>query len=127
MAQMSNYLENAIGNHVFRNIAYASPTTVYMALYSSTQTEDDLGTELVGDGYARIPITFGAPSDGTFLNDAEALFAAATATWLPVVSVDIKDASTGGNSLMYKAVTSTTIASGNQFRTPIGDFTLIFQ
>lgn len=125
MAQMSNYLEEQLMNHVFRGIAYTSPTTVYMALYSAAQTEADTGTELVGNGYARIALSFGAPTDGVSLNDVESLFAAATADWLPVVSVDIRDALTGGNSLMYKGIPSTTILNGNQFRSPLGDFSLI--
>lgn len=126
MAQMSNYLENKLIDHVFRNIVFTSPSTVYMTLYSSTQTEDDTGAELVGNGYARIPLSFGAPTDGVSLNDLEALFPAATLDWLPIVSVGINDALTGGNNLMYKAIGSTTIVAGNQFRSPVGDFSLIF-
>lgn len=126
MAQMSNYLENKMIDHVFRNIVYASPTTVYMTLYSSTQGEDDLGVELVGNGYARIPLSFGAPTDGVSLNDLEALFPAATLDWLPIVSVGINDALTLGNNLMYKPIGATTIVAGNQFRSPVGDFSLIF-
>ena len=126
MAQMSNYLEEQLMNHVFRGISYTSPGTVYLALYSTTQTEGDTGLELVGDGYARVPVSVGAPVDGASVNDAEVLFAAATANWLPIVSVDVKDSLTGGNSLMYKDITSSSILLGNQFRSPVGEFTLIF-
>ena len=126
MAQMSNYLEEQLMNHVFRGIAYTSPGTVYMALYSTAQTEADGGLELTGDGYARIALSVGAPVDGVSVNDVEALFAAASANWLPIVAVDVRDALTGGNSLMYKDITSSSILLGNQFRSPVGEFTLIF-
>ncbi len=35
MAAISNYLENELLDHVLKNAAYSSPTTVYLALYTS--------------------------------------------------------------------------------------------
>ena len=32
---LSNYLENKILDHVFRNTSYTSPTTVYVSLHSA--------------------------------------------------------------------------------------------
>ncbi len=43
MANISNYLEEVLLNHVFRNINYASPgATHYVALFSSTKDTDEL-------------------------------------------------------------------------------------
>ncbi len=35
MSDMSNYLEDALANHVFRNTSLTSPTTVYVALFTA--------------------------------------------------------------------------------------------
>lgn len=53
----SNYLEDALLNHVLRNTAYTPPTTVYAALYLSDPTDEDKGQEVKGGGYARAAIT----------------------------------------------------------------------
>ncbi len=53
MAEMSNYLENALINATLRNTSYTSPTTVYVALYTSDPTDADSGTECSGTSYAR--------------------------------------------------------------------------
>ncbi len=46
MAEMSNYLENALINVTLRATAYTAPTTVYLALYTSDPTDADTGTEV---------------------------------------------------------------------------------
>lgn len=48
MAEMSNYLENALINATLRNTSYTSPATVYLALYTSDPTDADSGTEVSG-------------------------------------------------------------------------------
>ena len=45
MAEMSNYLENALINATLRNTGYTSPTTVYLALYTTDPTDADAGDE----------------------------------------------------------------------------------
>ena len=53
MAEMSNHLENALINAVLRNTSYTSPTTTYLALYTSDPTDADTGTEITGGSYVR--------------------------------------------------------------------------
>ena len=65
MAEMSNYLENALINVTLRATGYTAPTTVYVALYTSDPTDADTGTECSGTSYARQAVTFGAPSNGS--------------------------------------------------------------
>ena len=128
MAQMSDYLQDALINHVFRNTPYTQPTNVYVALYSSDPTAADTGTELSGSGYARQSATFGAPTagTGTVTNDTDITFDAATADWTAISHVAIKDALTGGNLLSYKALSSSvTVENTNNFRIPTGQLTLI--
>ena len=64
MAEMSNYLENALINATLRNTSYTSPTTVYMGLYTSDPTDANTGTEVSGGSYTRMAVTMGAPSNG---------------------------------------------------------------
>lgn len=126
MAQMSNYLEENLINLVFRNTAFSTPGTVYVALYSTDPTDADTGTELTGDGYARVAVTMGVPTDGVSLNTADVVFAPATADWAAVTHIGIRDALTAGNLLMHKNITSVSVLSGNTFRIPTGDLSITF-
>lgn len=128
MSAMSDYLENAIGNHILRNIAYTSPTTVYCALYTVAPSDAGGGTEVSGGGYARQAVTFGAPSNGVFTNSADVVFPIATANWGTIVAFALFDAATGGNMLIYGNLSSSkTINSGDQFRFPAGQLSVTFQ
>lgn len=127
MAQMSDYLENAISSHVLRGVTFASPGTVYLALYSSNPGEDDTGTELSGSGYVRIPVTFSTPVDGETSNAFELLFPAATADWAGVTHMSLCDDISGGNMLMYQTLDATVnILLNNNFRVPIGELEVTF-
>jgi len=127
MAQMSDYLENKLIDHVFRNITYSQAGTVYLALYSDDPTDADVGTELVGAGYARMPVTFVAPIDGGTKNDADIVSPVATADWVTITHIGIRDLASGGNLLMHKNLaTPITISNGNNFRIPQDQLTLTF-
>jgi len=103
MAEMSNYLENALINATLRNTSYTSPTTVYVSLWTSDPTDAASGTEVStsGTSYARTSVTFGAPSNGASTNNADVTFPTATASWGTVGWIGINDASTGGNLLYH--------------------------
>ena len=117
MAEMSNYLENALINATLRNTSYTSPTTVYLALYLDDPTDADTGTEVSGGSYARQSITFGSPSNGTSTNSAAIEFPAATANWGAITHVGIRDALTSGNLLYHTALdASKTINNGDIFK-----------
>ena len=125
MAEMSNYLENALVNAVLRNTAYTSPTTVYLALYTSDPTDADSGTEVSGSAYARQAITFGAPSNGVTTNSAAIEFPQATGSWGTITHVGIRDALTTGNLLFHTPLdASKTIATGDVFRVAIGSLSV---
>jgi hypothetical protein len=127
MSEMSNYLENALINATLRNTFYTSPTTVYLALYTSDPTDADTGTEVTGGSYARQSITFGAPSNGVSTNSAAIEFPQAGASWGTVSYVGIRDASTAGNLLFHTALdASKTIATGDVFRVAIGSLSVAF-
>jgi hypothetical protein len=125
MAEMSNYLENALINATLRNTSYTSPTTVYLALYTSDPTDADTGTEVSGGSYARQSITFGSPSNGASTNTAAIEFPQATGSWGTVAYIGIRDASTAGNLLYHTALdASKTIATGDVFRVAIGSLSV---
>jgi hypothetical protein len=125
MSEISNYLENALINATLRNTAYTSPTTVYVALYTTDPTDADTGTEVSGNGYARQSVTFSAPSNGATSNSAAVEFPQATGSWGTVAYIGLRDASSGGNLLFHTALdASKTIATGDVFRIAIGSLTV---
>jgi hypothetical protein len=125
MAEMSNYLENALINATLRNTSYTSPTTVYVSLFTSDPTDAGSGTEVSGGSYARTAVTFGAPSDGVSTNSADVTFPTATGSWGTVGWIGIMDASTSGNLLYHTALdTAKTITSGDIFKISTGNLSV---
>jgi hypothetical protein len=125
MAAISNFLENALINATLRNTAYVSPTTVYVALYTTDPTDDGSGTEVSGGSYARIAATFGAPSNGSSSITADVTFSQATANWGVVTHFGIHDALTGGNLLYHGQLTaSKNVETGDLFKIPTGQLTV---
>ena len=125
MAEMSNYLENALINATLRNTSYTSPATVYVALYTTDPTDADTGTEVSGNGYARQSVTFGAPSNGVSTNSGAVEFPQATGSWGTVAYIGLRDASSGGNLLYHTVLdASKTINTGDVFRISVGNLSV---
>ena len=125
MAEMSNYLEDALINATLRNTSYTSPATIYVALYTTDPTDADTGTEVAGNGYVRQSVTFGAPSNGATSNSAAVEFPQATGSWGTVAYIGLRDASTSGNLLYHTALdTSKTISTGDVFRISAGNLSV---
>lgn len=122
MAGKSDYLENKILDHVLRNTAYTSPTTVYMALFTAAPTDAGGGTEVSTGNYARTAITFGAAASGAIANSGAVNFPTPSGSWGACTHFGIFDASTAGNLLYWGALAQTeTPLSGNTVTFPIGD------
>ena len=125
MAEMANYLENALINGTLRGTTYTAPTTVYVALYTNDPTDADTGTECSGTSYARQSVTFGAPSNGATTNSAAVEFPQAGGAWGTITHIGIRDASTAGNLLYHTALdASKTIATGDVFRIASGSLSV---
>ena len=127
MAEMSNFLENALINATLRNTTYTSPATVYVSLWTSDPGDDASGTEVStsGTGYARTAVTMGAPSNGVSLNTAAVEFAQATASYGTVGWIGINDAVTAGNLLYHSPLTtSKVIDTGDIFKIAIGSLSV---
>ena len=125
MAEMSNYLENAVINAVLRNTTYTSPATVYVGLFTSDPTDAGSGTEVSGGSYARTAVTFGSPSNGVTTNSAAVEFPQATADWGTVTHIGLHDASSSGNLLFHTVLdTSKAIATGDIFKIASGNLSV---
>jgi hypothetical protein len=125
MAEMSNFLENALINATLRNTTYTSVATVYVSLWTSDPTDAGSGTEVSGGSYARTAVTFGAPSNGATTNNADVTFPTATASWGTVGWIGINDALSSGNLLYHTALdTSKTIDSGDIFKISTGNLSV---
>ena len=122
---MSNFLEDALINATLRNTTYTSVATVYVSLWTSDPTDAGSGTEVSGGSYARTAVTFGAPSNGTSLNNADVVFPTATASWGTVGWIGINDALTSGNLLYHTALDlAKTIDSGDIFKIETGNLSV---
>lgn len=104
MPAKSHYLDNAVLNHVLRNVSLASPAAVYVGLFTVAPTPSTGGTEVAGDTYVRVAATFGAPALGVMTNSAPVTFPAAGALWGSIVAVGIFDLLAGGNLLYFGAL-----------------------
>ncbi len=127
MAEMSNYLENALLNATLNGTTYTAPATVYVSLWTSDPTDAGSGTEVTGGSYARTSVSFATASgtSGNVLNDADVTFPTATASWGTVGWIGINDNSTGGNLLYHTALdTAKAIDSGDIFKIATGNLSV---
>ena len=119
----SDFLENKINDHVLGNTAYTAPATVYVALFtdSNTPTQRDANTvtEATGGSYARVAVTnnttnWPASSAGAKSNGTTITFPTSTGSWGTVNAFGIYDAATVGNLLYHgDLVTPQTVSTGN--------------
>lgn len=112
---ISNYLENKILEHTLNGVPYESPTVVYLALYTNNPTDNNVGTEVNGNGYARKPITFGNPTDGEIKNSTPIQMPISSGEWGTVTHIGILDNLIGGNLLYHGALSvPQTVQANNQ-------------
>lgn len=124
MAELSNYLENKLLDHVLRNVSYTSPTTVYVGLFTSDPTDDNTGTEVSGGSYARQILSVTTASGGIVTSSADVTFPQATGSWGTVSHIGLLDSLTSGNLLMHTPLTtSRAIESGDILKISTGNLT----
>jgi hypothetical protein len=125
MAEISNFLEDALINATLRNTTYTSVATVYVSLWTTDPTDAGSGTEVSGGSYARTAVTFGAPSNGATTNSADVTFPTATGSWGTVGWIGINDALTTGNLLYHSPLdVSKTVTSGDIFKISTGNLSV---
>jgi hypothetical protein len=133
MAAFSDFSENKLIDWLFRaqaiGITGASaaagtgPSNLYIGLLSANPTDSTPGTEVSGNNYSRVVVassltnwagtqgagttTASSGNTGTTSNNVQILFPTPTpAGWGVVTGVGIYDAATGGNLLIYSALTN---------------------
>lgn len=115
-AGISDYLANALLDHVFKTSAYTSPTNIYVALCDTTVIDADTGTSISepsGGSYARKQHeAYDVAASGASENTGAITFTQATASWGTITDICLVDASSVGNMLVY-AVLDTPKAIGN--------------
>ena len=117
---MTDYLENKLADHIFRTTTFTQPTILGVALYTAAPGETGGGTEVTGGSYARVannPLnanwngthgnTTGVSSGtgGLVTNAGTITFPAPTANWGVVTHFGLLDNTSGGNLLIYGALT----------------------
>lgn len=121
MAAKKDTLSNALLNAVLRKIAYTSPASVFVALFTTAPSATAAGIEVSGPAYVRQPVTFSAASAGATSNSAAVTFPVATGTWGTVVAVAVCDAATGGNQLYFGNLgTAKSVSNGDQLNFAVG-------
>ena len=121
----SNYLANKLISATVRNLSYTTPSTVYLALFTTDPTKDNAGDEVDQASYNRQEVTFTVPADGVATNASQIDWATATTNWGNVGWVAIMDASTSGNMLYFAGLDNPkTILTGDQFRINVNQLQL---
>ena len=102
---LSTYLEDKIWKNLFNGVPYTAPATMYMALYTSDPTDEDVGTEVSGGGYERQTFTpttsTQAGGRATVYNSGNIEFPEASTDWGTITHAGLRDALTGGNLLIH--------------------------
>lgn len=144
MSASSDYLEDKLLDHVLRNTAYTSPTTVYVALFNSDDSTGatselleagTLTTECTGGGYERQTVTFDAISNGSTSNSSNLTWdTASDGNWGTITHVAVMDAEAhaqegdsagAGNVLFYGALdTAREILQDDTFQITAGSLTI---
>lgn len=110
--------------------AGSGPATLWVGLFTATPSDTGGGTEVSGGSYARVAITSSLANwagtqaaasttastgtSGTTSNNAAITFPAPSANWNTITSFGIFDAVSGGNLLVWGALTtSKTVNNGD--------------
>lgn len=135
--EISDYLSNIWLDRMFRNQAFAVPTTYVAGIITNPVTDSMTGstiTEPVGNGYARELVyeNLGGTPDWNAVagttptvvdnSDDVDLGPASGGNWGTVIATAVCDASSAGNMLMYdNDMTDQAVDDGDTMRFPAGD------
>ena len=114
----TNYLADRLVKATVGDVAWATPSKVYLALYTEDPTKAGFSSnEVTGASYNRQEITFTTPVDGVATNASQIDFSVATSNWGNVGWVSIMDSETGGFMLYFSALDNVrNILTGDQFK-----------
>lgn len=140
MGNISTSLATELLNATLRNASYQGPVTVYLALYTTDPTDDDVGTEVATEsggnptGYQRMAVAFTDPASSggrQCANSAEVEFPEAVASWGTISHCGIRTHSAPGegDTLIAHAALATpkTIEAEDVLRFKAGRLVVGFQ
>lgn len=127
---MTSYLEKKLLDHTLGLAAYIMPTNVYASLHTVSPGQAGSFTNEVtttSSGYLRQAITskMNATDNVTGIssNNANVLYGPATTDWGTITYIAISDAVSGGNMLMYGALSvAQTTPIGQSVQFSVGQF-----
>lgn len=122
---ISDYAVHKMLDLMFRDQAYSSPATVYLAGYTAAPTDSDTGTEVVDATapYARQATAFDAVASRATQNTLDETFPKAEEAYGLVGFLGIRDALTAGNLLWHW--TLTTGDTGEERRIKVSDSLIV--
>lgn len=143
MSAMSNFLENALVDQLFRGQSAPTTSTLYVGLLTSAPSDAGGGTEVSGGSYARVSVSSslanwaGTQSAGSTVassgtggqtsNNAAITFPTPTAGWGTVTHFGIYDAASNGNLLFYGQLTiAKTINEADTVTFPAASLSITF-
>lgn len=135
MTDLTDYSEVELIKHFFRTGSFPKPTVLGIALFTGAPGDAGGGVEVSGGNYARVNLppldtNWDATSgtDGKTANTVVITFPVPSANWGTVTHMAIFDATTGGNYLFARALTTPkTINNGDPAPTfPAGTLTITF-
>lgn len=114
MAALSDYLENTMANAILRGQTYTSPSTLYLALFTSDPTDAGTGTEVSDSAYLRqdmakgeaVSTAFTAPSNGVTTNAKLIQYPPIADGNVAITHWALFDAAVGGNMLIHSSLTT---------------------
>jgi hypothetical protein len=126
MSSFTDHTENLVLTWLLTNGTATRPTAWYVGLFTAAPSDTGGGTEVTGNGYARVAtgtITVSGTSPTNATNAAAIEFAAASGgNWGSIGWAAIFDADTSGNMIAWAALsTARTINDGDVLRIPAGD------
>ena len=134
MTAMSNYMENKLINHIFRDTAWSAESGLYVGLDVAAELEAGTITkEISGNAYARMSVKGNAnwsAGSTSGLTDNEAAIEFVTSSggdWGWVSGVFLSNAATSGDVILYGALTAPKLVTdGDQFVIAAGDLDITF-
>jgi hypothetical protein len=128
MSSFTDYTENLALTYLFNTGAVTRPTAWYVGLFTAAPSDTGGGTEVTGNGYARVSAgtISGSGTATTFTNAAAIEFAAASGgNWGTIGWAGIYTASTGGTLLAWAPLTTAkAINDGDIFRIPASSLSI---
>jgi len=128
MSSFTDYTENLALTYLFTTGSVTRPTAWFVGLFTAAPSDTGGGTEVTGNGYARVSAgtISGSGTATTFTNAAAIEFAAASGgNWGTIGWAAIFDASTSGNMLAWAPLTTAkAINDGDIFRIPASSLSI---